>query len=61
VRLATAIPTAAVELARGQLDLRAYLRSLGSADEEAVFSRHDPLPGLVEVALIPYLSVKRGF
>jgi len=61
VRLATDIPTAAVELARGRLDLRAYIRSLGSADEEAVFSRRDPLPGLVEVALIPYLSVKRGF
>jgi predicted ATP-grasp superfamily ATP-dependent carboligase len=61
VRLATDIPTAAVELARGRLDLRAYIRSLGSVDEEAVFSRRDPLPGLVEVALIPYLSVKRGF
>jgi D-aspartate ligase len=28
---------------------------------ESVFSREDPLPGLVELALLPYLSVKRGF
>ena len=61
VRLATDLPTAAVELVAGRLDVRPYLRSLRAADTEAVFSRRDPLPGLVEVALIPYLSVKRGF
>ncbi len=26
-----------------------------------VFASEDPVPGLVEFALIPYLSVKRGF
>jgi D-aspartate ligase len=61
VRLVTDLPTAAVELAAGHLDLRRYLRSLGQADTEAVFSRRDPLPGLVEVALLPYLAVTRGF
>ena len=30
-------------------------------DVEAVFSARDPLPGLAEVALIPYLAIKRGF
>jgi D-aspartate ligase len=61
IRLATDLPTAAVELVRGRLDWRAYLRSLRSFQEESVFSRDDLLPGLVEVALIPYLAVRRGF
>lgn len=61
VRLATDLPTAAVELAHGNLDWRAYLRSLRMADVESVFSREDPLPGLAELALLPYLAVKRGF
>ena len=37
-----------------------YLRTL-RFDTEAVFSWKDPLPGLAEVALIPYLYFKRGF
>lgn len=61
VRLLTDLPTAVVQLANRQLRARAYLRSLRSAHVEAVFSRTDPLPGLVELSLIPYLSVKRGF
>jgi predicted ATP-grasp superfamily ATP-dependent carboligase len=61
VRLLTDLPTAAVEIAGGRMSARAYLRSLRRADCEAVFSARDPLPGLAEVALIPYLSVKRGF
>jgi predicted ATP-grasp superfamily ATP-dependent carboligase len=61
IRLATDLPTAAVELVRGRLDWRAYLRSLRCFQEESVFSRDDLLPGLVEVALIPYLAVRRGF
>jgi hypothetical protein len=40
---------------------RDYVRSLRSAHVEAVFSREDPLPGLAELALLPYLSVKKGF
>jgi hypothetical protein len=27
---------------------------------EAVFSLRDPVPGLYELALLPYLAVKRG-
>jgi D-aspartate ligase len=61
IRLVTDVPTAAVELAAGRLGLRGYLRSLRQADTEAVFSRRDPLPGLVELALVPYLAVTRGF
>jgi D-aspartate ligase len=61
VRLLTDLPTAAVEIAGGRMSARSYLRSLRRADCEAVFSARDPLPGLAELALLPYLSVKRGF
>jgi predicted ATP-grasp superfamily ATP-dependent carboligase len=45
----------------GDLDLKSYVRSLTNCNVEAVFSREDPLPGLAEVLLVPYLAVKRGF
>jgi predicted ATP-grasp superfamily ATP-dependent carboligase len=61
IRLVTDLPTAGYELLRGRLDWRAYLRSLRTVDTEAVFTRDDPLPGLAELALIPYLAMKRGF
>jgi hypothetical protein len=32
-----------------------------TSDTEAVFARDDLLPGLVELALISYLAVRRGF
>jgi len=37
-----------------------YLRSLRGVHAEAVFSVRDPLPGLYETVLLPYLAVKRG-
>jgi D-aspartate ligase len=61
VRLTTDVPTAAVMLLRGGLDWRSYLRSLRGVDVEGSFTRDDPLPGLVELALTPYLALKRGF
>jgi predicted ATP-grasp superfamily ATP-dependent carboligase len=61
VRLVTDVPTGFVEIANGRLDVRAYLRSLRETHVEAVFSSDDLLPGLVELALIPYLAVRRGF
>lgn len=60
VRLLTDVPTAAIEIAARRLRARTYLRSLRSADVEAVFSRDDPVPGLAELTLLPYLSIKRG-
>ncbi len=60
-RLATDLPTGLLEIACGRLSWRAYLRSLTDIDVEAVFSWRDPLPGLVEVVLIPYLFFRRGF
>lgn len=60
VRLLTDLPTAIGEMAHGRLRAGPYVRSLRRAHVEAVFSREDPLPGLAELALIPYLAVKRG-
>ncbi len=61
VRLLTDLPTGFVAIMKGELDGRSYLRTLTKCSEEAVFSLEDPLPGIVEMALVPYLSVKRGF
>jgi len=61
LRLATDLPVGVLEISRRQIRLRDYLRTLRSASTEAVFARDDPVPGLVEVALIPYLAVRRGF
>ena len=61
VRLLTDLPTGVLEILKGNLNWHVYLRSLLDSDEEAVFSGEDPLPGLIEVALVPYLSAKRGF
>jgi D-aspartate ligase len=61
IRLVTDLPVGVVEVLGGRLDVQAYLRSLRRPHVEAVFSREDPLPGLAELALIPYLALKRGF
>ncbi|MDQ6820075.1 MAG: ATP-grasp domain-containing protein [Actinomycetota bacterium] len=61
IRLVTDVPTAALELTRGRLGWREYLGTLRSFDVESVFSRDDPLPGLAELALLPYSALRRGF
>jgi len=61
VRLITDVPTGILEMFSGRQKLRAYVRSLLGSNVEAVFSRQDPLPGLIELALLPYLSFKRGY
>jgi D-aspartate ligase len=61
MRLLTDFPTAVTGVLQGKLDSLTYLRSFRDVDEEAVFSLEDPLPGLMEVALLPYLSIRRGF
>jgi D-aspartate ligase len=61
IRLATDVPTVAGELVRRRLAWRAYLRSLRVSNVESVFSADDPLPAFAELALLPYLAVKRGF
>jgi len=61
IRLITDLPAGVVEIFGGRQSLRAYLRTLRGFHVESVFSCEDPLPGLVEIALLPYLAVKRGF
>lgn len=60
VRLATDVPTAAAELVRRRLDWRSYLRSLRLLDVESVFTPDDLGPGFAELALLPYLAIKKG-
>lgn len=60
IRLATDVPNAVRDLAAGNIRFRDYARTLRGVDTEAVFSLHDPLPGLYEITLLPYLAMKRG-
>jgi predicted ATP-grasp superfamily ATP-dependent carboligase len=61
IHLLTDLPVGAMEILSGRLRWQEYVASLTGCQTEAVLSREDPLPGLVELALVPYLSVKRGF
>jgi D-aspartate ligase len=61
VRMTTDVPAAVMAYLGGDLDLKGYVRSLRNCKVEAVFSREDPLPGIAEILLVPYLAVKRGF
>jgi len=61
MRFATDFPTALTLIRSGRLGWKEYVRSLRSADVNAVFSWRDPLPAIAELALIPYLAVRRGF
>jgi predicted ATP-grasp superfamily ATP-dependent carboligase len=60
IRLTTDVPNALRDIGAKRLRAGDYLRTLGHVDTEAVFSLRDPLPGLYELALLPYLAVKRG-
>lgn len=61
VRTTTDFPASMVAILSGDTGWTSYLRSIKNCSVEAVFSSSDPLPGLAEVALIPYLAIKRGF
>jgi D-aspartate ligase len=58
VRLVTDLPTGASDLFARRL-AASYLRSLRAADTEAVWDSRDLRPWLAELALLPYLAVKR--
>jgi D-aspartate ligase len=60
IRLATDLPNAVRDIQAGTLRPGDYLRSLRGVDTEAVFSFGDPLPSCYEIALLPYLALKRG-
>ena len=59
--MVTDVPTSLAGIAAGRLDFQSYFRSLQHLGTESVFSREDVLPTLMELALIPYLTVKRGY
>jgi D-aspartate ligase len=61
VRTTTDIPAAMLAILSGDTDLKSYLGSIRNCNVEAVFSPTDPIPAMAEVALIPYLAIKRGF
>jgi D-aspartate ligase len=61
MRFVTDLPTEMLEILKGQQNLQTYLRSLKGVHKESVFSRDDLMPGLMELLLVPYLYVKRGF
>jgi D-aspartate ligase len=61
IRLITDVPTSVMEILGRRQGFRAYLGSIRQVNVESVFSRDDPFPGFIELALIPYLFVKRGF
>ena len=61
VRMTTDIPASFMAYLGGDLDLKSYVRSLKNCSVEAVFSREDPLPGIAEIVLVPYLALTRGF
>jgi D-aspartate ligase len=61
IRLLTDLPTGALGILNGQIEGRTYLSTLSGFDDEAVFSWNDPVPGMIEIALLPYLVVTRGF
>jgi D-aspartate ligase len=61
VRLTTDFPAACMALLAGEIGLKNYMQSMQACNAEAVFSAEDPLPGIAEIFLLPYLAVKRGF
>jgi predicted ATP-grasp superfamily ATP-dependent carboligase len=61
VRLMTDLPTGAADVLAGRVRLGPYVRSVRAADTEAVWDRRDIRPWFAELALLPYLAVKRGF
>jgi predicted ATP-grasp superfamily ATP-dependent carboligase len=61
VRLVTDLPSSLLDIIAGRLAIREYLHTMRAGWTEAVFSLSDPLPGIAELALLPYLFSKRGF
>jgi predicted ATP-grasp superfamily ATP-dependent carboligase len=61
LRWVTDLPVGVHGLFLGKWNLLSYLKSIRGTNTEAVFDTADPLPSLVETALIPYLAVTRGY
>ena len=61
IRLLTDLPTSLGEMVTRRINWRDYIGSIWNADAEAVFTRDDFLPGIVELLLLPYLVARKGF
>jgi D-aspartate ligase len=61
IRLSTDVPTGFLEVVRGRMKPTDYVASLRQVNTESVFSADDWSPGVAEMALIPYLAMRRGF
>lgn len=61
MRLTTDIPAACMAILAKEANVKTYIQSLKACNAEAVFSTDDPLPGIAEIVLVPYLAIKRGF
>ena len=61
MRMVTDLPTSLGGILGGHLKISSYLDSFKHLGTESVFSREDILPSLVEIAILPYLAVKRGY
>jgi len=61
VRLATDLPTVFLEIIKGRMKISDYLASMKGKKEFAVFALDDPVPFFVEMAMLPYMWMKRGF
>lgn len=61
VRTVTDFPASVLDIAGKRLTLAEYFRSFARPITDAVFDLRDPLPGLLEIGLLPYLMRKRGF
>ena len=59
LRFLTDGPTAISDMMHGKLSLKSYLESLQRTRVESVFCGKDPMPFFAEVALLPYLVVKK--
>ncbi len=61
IRMVTDVPTSLQGIFAGRLNASTYFRTLKDFEIESVFNSKDILPSLAEIALIPYLAVKRGY
>lgn len=61
IRMVTDLPTSFGDICAGRLTPKAYLRSLMDFEIESVFNSEDIVPTLAELALLPYLAIKRGY
>jgi D-aspartate ligase len=59
VRLATDVPAATREIARGRLSIVDYARSIASRHDSGVFAIDDPIPGCAELPLLAFMLLRR--